>query len=71
MKKTRESRVLSKVLIKSIVLGVMLISVQGCVRSSLDSFCLIYEPVYYPEDTDLQLIEDITDNNLAYMEVCE
>jgi len=54
---------------KFLMLGLISLSVQGCSQNILSNFCDIYKPVFFNADTQQELIDDITDNNIAYEEL--
>lgn len=55
---------------KLIILAVISVSLAGCARNTQGSFCDIYTPVYYDENTKEELKDDIDQNNVVYDEDC-
>ena len=55
---------------RSVVLGVILLIVASCARSTKGDFCLIYEP-FYTSDFDTEETREQADAmNAAYDELC-
>lgn len=51
-----------------ILISVLLLNACSSVPTS--DYCLLYEPVYYHADDTAKTIEQITDNNVVYLELC-
>lgn len=56
---------------KPVILCPILILLSGCTKNTINSFCLIYEPIYPNYETDTsETIKQIDRNNIAYEELC-
>ena len=55
------------------LLGVILLSVpslSACSSAATSDYCLLYNPVYYHESDTEETVEQVTDNNVVYLELC-
>lgn len=49
----------------------LLLSVTSCAAGSVDSFCVLYNPVHTDDATPEAVQLEIDDNNLAWVELCD